>query len=224
MGRTAEIWLGFARGQNALTDVTVTWDPTTPAGRDRGGARGCRAAEERRHARRGRRSRFRAASRRRRRPPRDFALAAGKNVLRFTSYDAKGEVLDRWPEDVIVPPMGTQPLALATPRFFLARSAFELRALQIGARVHARGHPAAAQDRPAAGRDRVLRRDRHSRAGSRAAQSKGRFAGDASRPGRRQQQVALRNPAAEPGAGASTSCASARRRRISRPSSSCRSA
>jgi hypothetical protein len=39
-------------------------------------------------------------------------------------------VLDRWPEDVTIPAMASQPLVLATPRFLLARSAFELRALQ----------------------------------------------------------------------------------------------
>ena len=41
----------------------------------------------------------------------------------------QGDVLDRWPEDVSVPRMdGT--LTMATPRFLLARSPFELRALQ----------------------------------------------------------------------------------------------
>ena len=39
-------------------------------------------------------------------------------------------MLDRWPEDIAVPAIAKQPLALATPRFLLARSAFELRALQ----------------------------------------------------------------------------------------------
>jgi hypothetical protein len=58
-----------------------------------------------------------------------FDVPPGKCTLRFTSFDANGEVLDRWPEDVVVPPMNGA-LALATPRFFLARSAFELRAVQ----------------------------------------------------------------------------------------------
>ena len=32
IGRTAEVWVGFTRGNEALTDVTVTWDPTTRTG------------------------------------------------------------------------------------------------------------------------------------------------------------------------------------------------
>jgi hypothetical protein len=62
-------------------------------------------------------------------------MPPGKSTLRFTSYDSSGEVLDRWPEDVAVPPINGRPLALATPRFLLARSAFELRALQNAADV-----------------------------------------------------------------------------------------
>jgi hypothetical protein len=59
-----------------------------------------------------------------------FALSPGKALLRFTSYDAQGEVLDRWPEDLTVPAIAKDPLALATPRFYVARSAFELRRLR----------------------------------------------------------------------------------------------
>jgi hypothetical protein len=129
MGRTAEIWLGFARSQNAQTDVTVTWDPTSRMGAsaaarvdvERLKADGTPDAPAQSIPRRETATTPATAH---------FEMTGGKSVLRFTSFDEKGEVLDRWPEDVVVPPMGTQSLALATPRFLLARSAFELRALQ----------------------------------------------------------------------------------------------
>jgi hypothetical protein len=56
-------------------------------------------------------------------------MAPGKSILRFTTYDAAGELLDRWAQDVAVPNLATDSVSLATPRFLLARSPFELRAL-----------------------------------------------------------------------------------------------
>jgi len=133
-GRTADIWVGFTRGDDALTDVTITWDPTTRLGanaaarleverlRSDGSPEGPVQSIPRREV-----ATSPATAR--------FALSPGRSVLRFTSYDAKDEVLDRWPEDITVPAVGKQSLALATPRFLLARSAFELRALQQASHV-----------------------------------------------------------------------------------------
>jgi hypothetical protein len=59
-----------------------------------------------------------------------FAMEPGTSVLRFTSLDANDEVLDRWTQDIDVPELEGAELALATPRFMLARSPFEFRALQ----------------------------------------------------------------------------------------------
>jgi hypothetical protein len=58
-----------------------------------------------------------------------FALPAGKTMLRFTSYDDEGELLDRWANEIVVPDFSAAQVMLATPRFLLARSPFELRAL-----------------------------------------------------------------------------------------------
>ena len=129
-GRTAEVWLGYGRGADKLTDVTVTWDPTTRTGtsaatridverlRADGSSDGPPQSVPRKDA-----VTTPASAK--------FQLSPGKNLLRFTSFDAQGEVLDRWPEDVTVPSLNGA-LALATPRFFLARSPFELRAIQAG--------------------------------------------------------------------------------------------
>lgn len=128
-GRTAEIWVGFTRGNDTLTDVTVTWDPTTRLGaaaatridverlRSDGTPDGGPQSIPRRET-----ATTTASAR--------FALSPGRAMLRLTSYNDKGEVLDRWPEEITVPAIASERLALATPRFFLARSAFELRALR----------------------------------------------------------------------------------------------
>jgi VWFA-related protein len=129
LGRTVELWVGFARGNEALTDVVITWDPTTRTGssaatrldveqlRTDGTVATPAQSINRRES-----PATSAAAR--------FALSPGKALLRFTSYDAQGEVLDRWPEDLTVPAIAKDPLALATPRFYVARSAFELRRLR----------------------------------------------------------------------------------------------
>ena len=127
-GRTAEVWVGYSKGPGSATDVRVAWDPTTRTGtaaatrievehlNGEGTPVGAPQSMPRPEAGTGTTARF--------------ALDAGKTLLRFTTYDANNEVLDRWPEEISVPPIAKQPLALATPRFLLARSAFELRALQ----------------------------------------------------------------------------------------------
>jgi VWFA-related protein len=128
-GRTAEIWVGYSRGAaEPNTAVTVTWEPTSRMGtaaasridiewlRPDGTADGPAQSVPKKDA-----VTTPATAK--------FDLKPGKNTLRFTSFDAQGEVLDRWPEDLIVPPMNGA-LALATPRLYLARSAFELRAVQ----------------------------------------------------------------------------------------------
>jgi VWFA-related protein len=126
-GTTADMWVGFSRGEDGNTDVIVTWEPTTRVGNtaaarmdvehlrvgSRGGAESVRGLTPATTGAKGR-----------------FSLQAGKAILRVTTYDANGEVLDRWTQDVIVPGFDGSPLALATPRFLLARSAFELKALR----------------------------------------------------------------------------------------------
>jgi len=129
MGRTADVWIGFSRRNDKFTNVTVSWDPTSRLG----GTAAARVDVEYMKSDNTPESTPQSLPRRETATApavARFALTPGKAVLRFTSYDEHGEVLDRWPEDVVVPPMATEMLSLATPRFLLARSAFELRALR----------------------------------------------------------------------------------------------
>jgi VWFA-related protein len=128
-GTTADVWVGFSKGAEASTDVTIAWEPVTRSG----GPAPARVDVERlnpdgssngpiQQIPKGDAATGRAMAR--------FAMAPGTTILRFTSLDADNEVLDRWTQDVNVPELEDVELALATPRFMLARSPFEFRALR----------------------------------------------------------------------------------------------
>jgi VWFA-related protein len=128
-GTTADVWVGFSRGSEASTDVTIAWEPVTR----NGGPAPTRVDVERLNADgssngpiqqipKGDATTGRAMAK--------FVMEPGTTILRFTSLDAANEVLDRWTQDVNVPELEGAELALATPRFLLARSPFEFRALQ----------------------------------------------------------------------------------------------
>ena len=128
-GVTADVWVGFAKGTEASTDVTIAWEPINR----NGGPAPTRVDVEQlnsdgssngsaREIPKGNTVTGRAMAR--------FAMEPGARILRFTSLDADNEVLDRWTQDINVPELEGAELALATPRFLLARSPFEFRALQ----------------------------------------------------------------------------------------------
>jgi VWFA-related protein len=126
-GTTAEVWVGYQKGGNAATEVTVSWEPTSRMGtssatrldveriRQDGGVEGGVETILRGE------SATRASAR--------MNLPPGRAMLRFTTYDDKGELLDRWANEFVVPNYQGAGVSLATPRFLLARSPFELRAL-----------------------------------------------------------------------------------------------
>lgn len=128
-GATAEVWVGFTRDDQAGTETTLTWDPVSHL--DRAPAT---RLEVERIAADGTISGTPISVPRREtgeaRPSAELSLPPGPSILRLTTYAADDVVLDRWHETVTVPKLADQPLALATPRFLVARSAFELRALR----------------------------------------------------------------------------------------------
>jgi VWFA-related protein len=128
-GRPLEIWVGASRGAGTLTRLSVTWDPATAsryanktatvvevapldlAGKPSGPAQTIVSGVSKE-----------AAS------VATFEAEPGTASLQFTAKAADGIVIDQWPERVRVPAMH-KGLAIATPRFLRARSAFEQRAL-----------------------------------------------------------------------------------------------
>jgi VWFA-related protein len=150
-GRVADVWLGSSRGPEGATRVTISWEPTdrteaknaarllvapvkpgeTPSERDTQTIASVSAKDGAKIA--------------------TFdLLPASAMTLRFTVQDAAGEVLDEWRQDLDVPNLGADPIALSTPRFLRAQSAFEMRALDRGS------DPAPAATRRFRKTDRVL--------------------------------------------------------------------
>ena len=127
-GSTAEVWVGYSHTNGERNaDVTVAWEPTSRLGVTSA------ARVDVEHMR----SDGSPDGPAQRIPPRTntsgsarLSMPPGRTTLRFTSFDSAGEVLDRWVQDIAVPDFAAATLALATPRFLLARSAFELKALR----------------------------------------------------------------------------------------------
>jgi len=59
-----------------------------------------------------------------------FEFPAGKQRLRFTSFTAKGDLLDRWVQTQTVPDLTRQTLVLSTPKILRARNMIEFRAIE----------------------------------------------------------------------------------------------
>jgi VWFA-related protein len=132
-GRIADVWVGASRGGDAVTRLTVAWGARTP------GQIGLGAAAQVLYIERfpeGKKpgalveaietrtvGALEAAA---------FDVGAGTATpLRLTIRAGDGTTLDRWDEIVKAPAFGAD-LALATPRFLLARTAAEARRIEAG--------------------------------------------------------------------------------------------
>ena len=124
--RAVTVWTGFAKGDAGKTRVSFAWEPNGSAdkparleiqpvddtGKDAmpgqviGGAPGELPLIA------------------------NFQIAPGRQRIRFTSYTAAGDLLDRWIQGQAVPDLTKQSLVLSTPRFLRARNMFELRAIE----------------------------------------------------------------------------------------------
>lgn len=133
-GRSIDVWLGASRGPDGGTRMAVSWEPTEKDGARetarltvvpvRGG--GDPDASEMRT--------IAPVSARDGETLATFDLEPDtKTTLRFTAEGADGAVIDQWHQGIAVPKLTGAPVALSTPRFLRARSAFEARALERGA-------------------------------------------------------------------------------------------
>jgi VWFA-related protein len=129
-GRAVDVWIGASRGPDALTRLTVSWEPTgrTTSKRptrlfverllDAG-----RGSVEARSIARGQDASIDTTA--------TFDVEADTEmVLRLTAEAADGSVIDKWDQTITVPALDGQVLALSTPRFLRARSAFEAHAMR----------------------------------------------------------------------------------------------
>ncbi len=64
------------------------------------------------------------------RPRAAVVMAPGEVLLRFTALSADGIAVDRWEQPYVVPDLSSLPVALATPRIYVAASLPEMHELQ----------------------------------------------------------------------------------------------
>lgn len=131
-GRMVDLWVGTAPGEAGSTELAVSWEPAPSRAND---VRPQRLQIEP----------IRKADGQPLAEPQavtattrsmdegtlaSFAVPAGAAALKITAYDRDSLVIDRWTQALNVPDYTRQPLALATLRFLIARTAFEARALE----------------------------------------------------------------------------------------------
>jgi VWFA-related protein len=129
-GRDFDLWVGATRGESGRTKLLLTWDPTNRYGNLNPTKMDVEAIGE--DGKPLAAAQTIAANR-----ATDGAVAVaaidappGVLALRLTVKGADDSVIDQWREKVQVPSLASE-LALATPRFYRARTAFELRALEV---------------------------------------------------------------------------------------------
>jgi VWFA-related protein len=129
-GRDVDVWIGASRNPDARTRLTVTWEPTGRTSPKRPARLTVAPLDDAGRVAAGAQS---IAS------GRDVSAAAtatfdvepaGRVVLRLTAEAADGSVIDRWDQSLDAPSFTGDRLALSTPRFLRARSAFEAQAMR----------------------------------------------------------------------------------------------
>lgn len=127
-GRDFDLWVGATRGTGGATRLLITWDPTNRYGSSNPakvdvellGEDGKPVGSTQTIAA----NRAAGAS-----SVATVETKPGPATLRFTVKSADDDIIDQWRERMQVPSLSGA-LAIATPRFYRARSAFELRALE----------------------------------------------------------------------------------------------
>jgi VWFA-related protein len=128
--RPVDVWVGMSRGAEGRTKVMVAWEPAEPAssGRVAGLEVTVMTAPSVQvvplpspaAAGGGKPSRVAAV----------FEVAPGPFSMKYTARDADQSTLDAWTQPLTAPDWSAAPLAISTPRFFLAQSIQELRAIR----------------------------------------------------------------------------------------------
>jgi len=129
-GRAVDVWIGTSRGPDALTRLTVSWEPTGRTASKRPARLivepvldAGHGSVEARSIVSGQDASIDTTA--------TFDVAAGTEVvLRLTAEAADGSVIDKWDQTMTVPALDGQILAFSTPRFLRARSAFEAHAMR----------------------------------------------------------------------------------------------
>jgi VWFA-related protein len=127
-GRDIDVWVGATRGTNGMTRLLVSWNPTNRYGNSSPASAEVELLDDEGKP-------VGAAQTIATKPEAGTSgvatieAAPGPRTLRLTVKGATGDVIDQWRQRLQVPSLSGE-LALATPRFYRARTPFELRKLE----------------------------------------------------------------------------------------------
>jgi VWFA-related protein len=128
--RPVDVWVGFSKGTEGRTRVVVAWDPAGPEDAGRVGGldvtvatgRGVDIVPQRPPSAPGTSKPSRVAA--------AFEVPPGPFTLKYTAKGDDQSTLDTWSQPLAAPDWSAAPFAISSPRFFLARSIAELRAIR----------------------------------------------------------------------------------------------
>jgi VWFA-related protein len=131
--RPVDVWVGMSKGAEGRTKVVVAWEPVEPASSGRVAglevtvttAPGVPVVPLPSPAAAGTGKPSRVAA--------VFEVAPGPFSMKYSARDADASTLDAWSQSLAAPDWSASPLAISTPRFFLAQSIQELRAIRAAA-------------------------------------------------------------------------------------------
>jgi VWFA-related protein len=133
--RPLDVWIGMSRGAEAQTRVSVTWEPTANRDAKHGATRLTveRLRGQDRTSASDERYVIGATSTKAESTIAAFGVPGGTELtLRFTAATDEGTVVDQWDQTLQVEAFDPAGLAMSTPRFLRARSAFEAQAMRAG--------------------------------------------------------------------------------------------
>jgi VWFA-related protein len=126
--REVLVWTGFAKGEDARTRVSFTWESNATAAAPKPARLEIQPVDDTgkpsmpAHVIGGAPGELPMVA--------NFLLTPGRHRIRFTSMTAAGDLIDRWIQAQAVPDFTRQPLVLSTPRFLRARNMIEFRAIE----------------------------------------------------------------------------------------------
>jgi VWFA-related protein len=128
--RPVDVWVGLSRGAEGRTRVVVAWDAAGPDAASRVGGldvmvatgRGVEIVPQAPPSAPGSGQPARVAA--------AFEVPPGPFSLKYTAKGDDQSTIDTWSQALAAPDWSTAPFAISSPRFFLARSIAELRAIR----------------------------------------------------------------------------------------------
>jgi len=127
---TVQGWVGFSKAPDGRTQAIVTWEPAVPPPPTPVARVEMEVVPAGSKTPTGPPIVLPAAVPGQPRPQATLVLPPGDVLARFTALAADGSAVDRWEQQVAVPNLANGPVALATPRFYVASSLPEVRSIQ----------------------------------------------------------------------------------------------